>query len=323
MTSTAFAHPVPTVDTSPADWDELTGQLPLAGPDDPEFVRSAGRGRRHLPPAVHDALADMGDDTLEDIPGVLLVRGVSVGAPPTTPSSPGEATGKDHVSEFVLLTVARALGQPVGYLPEHGGALVQDLVPTAAAATRQTSTSSAVELEFHTETAFHPHRPRYLLLLCLRGDPAAQTLLCDVDHVLDLLDPEVRAVLGQPRFRTGVDESFTDGAIADRRPPSAVLSGNSRRPTLVFDADLMQGTDPEAQAALETFRDLTRARRGSLSLEAGDLLVVDNDRCIHGRSSFRARFDGTDRWLQRSFVVGDLGPSAGERRGRVITTTFT
>ena len=29
-------------------------------------------------------------------------------------------------------------------------------------------------LMFHTETAFHPHRPRYLLLLCLRGDPAAR-----------------------------------------------------------------------------------------------------------------------------------------------------
>jgi hypothetical protein len=158
--------------------------------------------------------------------------------------------------------------------------------------------------------------------LCLRGDPAAQTLLCDVDQVLDLLDPEVRAVLAEPRFRTGVDESFTAGAAAQRRPPSAILSGNPHRPTLVFDADLMQGTDADAQAALETFRDLTRARRVGLSLESGDLLVVDNDRCIHGRSAFRARFDGTDRWLQRSFVVGDLGPSAGERRGRVITTTF-
>lgn len=325
MTSTALHLPVPTIDTAPSDWADLLGRVPIgdtSAPDDPGFVRAAGRSRRALPARVHDALVDMGDDTLTDVAGALLVRGAPVGELPATPSSPGELTDKDRVSEFMLLTVARALGQPVGYLPEHGGALVQDLVPTASAATRQTSTSSAVELEFHTETAFHPYRPRYLLLLCLRGDPAAQTLLCDVDQVLDLLDPDVRAVLSEPRFRTGVDESFTDGTVADRRPPSAVLSGNPRRPTLVFDADLMQGTDAEAQAALETFRDLTRARRVGLSLEAGDLLVVDNDRCIHGRSAFRARFDGSDRWLQRSFVVGDLGPSAGERRGRVITTTF-
>ena len=57
-------------------------------------------------------------------------------------------------------------------------------------------------------------------------------------------------------------------------------------------------------------------------LEPGDLLVVDNAVAVHGRSPFRARFDGTDRWLQRSFVVGDLAPSAGERIGRVITTRF-
>ena len=48
---------------------------------------------------------------------------------------------------------------------------------TAADADRQTSTSSSVELEFHTETAFHRHKPRYLLLLCLKGDPEARTML--------------------------------------------------------------------------------------------------------------------------------------------------
>ena len=35
-----------------------------------------------------------------------------------------------------------------------------------------------------------------------------------------------------------------------------------------------------------------------------------------------ARFDGTDRWLQRSFVVADLAASAGDRDGRIITTEF-
>ena len=57
-------------------------------------------------------------------------------------------------------------------------------------------------------------------------------------------------------------------------------------------------------------------------LEPGDLLVVDNDRVVHGRTSFAARFDGTDRWLQRAFVVADLAPSAAERTGRIITTRF-
>lgn len=322
MAATLHPSPVPTIDTIAADWSELVARVPPERRLGSQFVRAAGRARRQLPSAVHDALTDLGDDTIPDAPGALLVRGAPVGTDVPTPPSPGAATDKDATSEFVLLTVARALGQPVGYLPEHGGSLVQDLVPIASAATRQTSTSSAVELEFHTETAFHPFRPRYLLLLCLRGDPAATTLLCDVAEVLDLLPDDVRRVLHEPRFVTGVDESFTDGSTAPPRAPSPILSGNPSRPTLVFDADLMHGTDPEARRAVDTLASLSREHRLGLRLERGDLLVVDNDRCIHGRSAFAARFDGTDRWLQRTFVVGDLGPSAAERRGRVITTTF-
>ena len=88
------------------------------------------------------------------------------------------------MSEFTLLTIARRLGQPVGYEPEHGGDLVQNIVPTEAAVDRQVSTSSKVELMFHTEAAFHPHRPRYLLLLCLRGDPSAFTTLSSIFEVM-------------------------------------------------------------------------------------------------------------------------------------------
>jgi alpha-ketoglutarate-dependent taurine dioxygenase len=57
-------------------------------------------------------------------------------------------------------------------------------------------------------------------------------------------------------------------------------------------------------------------------LEPGDLLVVDNTVAVHGRSPFPARYDGTDRWLQRAFVVADLAPSAAVRSGRVVRTRF-
>jgi L-asparagine oxygenase len=50
-------------------------------------------------------------------------------------------------------------------------------------------------------------------------------------------------------------------------------------------------------------------------------LIIDNAVAVHGRSPFTPRFDGSDRWLQRTFVISDLAPSAADRRGRVITTT--
>ncbi len=113
---------------------------------------------------------------------------------------------------MTLLTVARQLGQPVGYVPEHGGRIVQNIVPTESDADRQTSTSSRSNLMFHTETAFHPHRPRYLLLLCLRGDPAARTTLASVHDIVDVARrPRSSTAMFEPRYRTAVDASFLDG----------------------------------------------------------------------------------------------------------------
>ena len=102
----------------------------------------------------------------------------------------------------------------------------------------------------------------------------------------------------------------------------AILGGDGERPTFTYDEDLMVGIDAGAQAALDQLGAVVRDRASSIVLEAGDLLVVDNERVVHGRTSFAARFDGTDRWLQRAFVVADLAPSSAERAGRIITTRF-
>ncbi len=310
-------------------------ELPGATTGAAELVTAAGRAVRSLPPAVFDAIVDLQDSPPRD--GALLIRGVPVGDLPPTPAQPGDPVDKDRTSELVLLTVARALGQPVGYLPEHGGDLVQNLVPTVAGAERQVSTSSRVDLAFHTETAFHPHAPRYLVLLCLRGDPRARTTLCSVHDVLEALDPDTVDVLRQLRFTCGVDESFLGGsggsstvstvitttAGVEVRGPLPVIGGTSERPTFWYDADLMRGTDPAAQAALDQLAVAVLEHQRSVVLAAGDCLVVDNTVAVHGRSAYEARFDGTDRWLQRSFVVSDLAPSAAERDGRIICTRFS
>jgi hypothetical protein len=44
----------------------------------------------------------------------------------------------------------------------------------------------------------------------------------------------------------------------------------------------------------------------TLYLGPGDLAVVDNRVTLHGRTAFRSRYDGLDRWLQRDFSVRDL-----------------
>jgi L-asparagine oxygenase len=313
----ATRHATPPVIEATA-WPAITA--PSLAPDDPAFLRAAAHFGRLLPPTVHDALVDF----MDDVPpaGAIVFRDVPVGALPATPVTPTTPTPKDRTSELVLLAVARRLGQPVGYRPELGGAIVQNIVPVPTSAARQTSTSSRVELMFHTEAAFHPHRPRYLVLLCLRGDPSAATTLASIHEVQHLLDDDVRRTLFEPRFRTAVDESYLGTRPTHLGPPMAVLSGTWDRPSMIFDADLMVGTDVEADDALHALSHAVAAHHTSVVLDAGDLLVVDNHVAVHGRSPFTPRFDGMDRWLQRSFVVADLSASAAERDGRIITTVF-
>lgn len=314
---TLTEHVLPTIIDSPA-WASLP--VPSGAAIDEAFVSAAGHAARLMPAVIHDALVDFTDAPPQA--GAIVLRGLPVGELPLTPPSPTAVTAKDRVSEFTLLTVARRLGQPVGYLPEHGGDLVQNLVPTQSNADRQVSTSSKVALMFHTEAAFHPHRPKYLMLLCLRGDEHAFTTLSSIFEVLPRLPDLVVETLFQQRFRTAVDESYLHGRSNVLGAPISVLSGERDRPTMVFDADLMVGIDEEADDALRALSAAVEGHHTRLALEAGDLLVVDNNVAVHGRSPYSPRFDGYDRWLQRSMAVTDLAPSAGERNGRVIVTRF-
>ncbi len=346
--------------TAPVTYDitPFTVTVPASIELDEAFVHEASTAIAMFPTVVAEAL-----DRLvcgREPSGAVLLRGLPIGELPPTPSSPDSVVRKDLTSEFVLMAIARRLGEPVGYAPEHGGRIVQNIVPVRSAAARQVSTSSGISLDFHTETAFHPHKPRYLLLLCLRGDPAATTTLCSVDDALALLDDETIADLFTPRFRTRPDASFLTGAdaIGEFGPPRPILEMASvrglagvggvagvdgaggvggaggvdglagvdgagpGRTRLTFDADLMMGIDPVAEVALAALRKAVWLAHVGVILQAGDLLVIDNLAAVHGRSPFEARYDGTDRWLQRTFVVPELTSSAADRVGRVITTAF-
>ncbi len=317
-------RPGPQVEHPPVDVIDGSGwdipEPPAAEINSQDFLKAVAHAGRTLPAEVYDALVDFVDDAPAS--GAMLIENMPLGDLPPTPEDPLLADKPDQVSEFALLTVGRILGRPVGYLPEHGGDVVQNISPTKRNADRQVSTSSKSMLEFHTEAAFHPHRPRYLLLLCLRGDPSAATTLCSIQAVLDTLSPRSRAVLFQSRFTTGIDESYAGGRSEARSVQRPVLSGDPDNPKLWLDADLMTGTDEVAQQALDELARLVREHATGVTLKAGDLLVVDNDLAVHGRTPFKPRFDGTDRWLQRTFVVADHTAADGSRVGRVITTRF-
>jgi alpha-ketoglutarate-dependent taurine dioxygenase len=57
-----------------------------------------------------------------------------------------------------------------------------------------------------------------------------------------------------------------------------------------------------------------------MRMESGDFCFLDNYRVVHGRKPFKARHDGTDRWLKRVNVVRDLRKSRTARQSAMART---
>jgi L-asparagine oxygenase len=207
----------------------------------------------------------------------------------------------------------------VGYEAEGGGRLFQDMVPSKPMEFTQTSQSSRVELESHVEQAFSPLRPDFVSLGCLRGDPYAATYTFTATDLLERISPAEEAMLRKPLWTLEIDESFRvdnrEFVLGDVRGPWPLLSGPAEDPMIIIDQDLQHGVTRAAQALLHKIIDIYCLRRRQHILAPGDVLLLDNSRAMHGRSAFRPKFDGSDRFVIRSFVVHDLARSRHARPG--------
>lgn len=227
----------------------------------------------------------------------------------------------DEIDHLVRLSGMR-FGSVYGFADEQNGATVQNLFPIRSDSNKQISSSSGVILEMHTETAFHPWRPEVVLLLCVRSDPSAGTTLATLANIVDALDDETINRLHQPEFFTRPDESFKSSTFSDRVLLTPILFDGAT--SIIYDRALMTSPTEEGQQALNVISRVIDEVKTTVTLDAGQMLVLNNRCVVHGRTPFEARYDGTDRWLKRVMVSTKLpDPSEieyREGRFRVITT---
>ncbi len=103
--------------------------------------------------------------------------------------------------------------------------------------------------------------------------------------------------------------------MAEDPPLVPVLHGDRNSPYLCLDPYFMDrdALEPEARKALDGLVAAIDAAVEPVVLEPGDCCFVDNLRAVHGRNPFKARFDGTDRWLKRLNITRDLRVSREAR----------
>ncbi|WP_438490111.1 TauD/TfdA family dioxygenase [Streptomyces sp. S186] len=284
----------------------------LPGVDDPRWVAEARSAWEELPAALRRRAATYRRHS--GTSGALLVRGLPVDEEnlPLTPTVPGSVQREASVPAAVLMMTACGLGDPAAFRAEKSGALVQDVVPVPGQETFQGNAGS-VALMMHNENAFHAHRPDYVMLLCLRADHdgAAGLRTAGIREALPLLPEATVETLSAPEFATQPPPSF--GACGGTVPAHPILSGDPEDPDVRVDFAATTGTTERAVEALHVLEKAFDDVSYTVRLSAGDLAVVDNRVTLHGRTAFTPRYDGHDRWLQRTFVLTDLRRSRDHR----------
>jgi L-asparagine oxygenase len=279
---------------------------------------------------AHKAFAILPAETLQkildfgrhvDTPGVMLVENLPVDIDlPPTPSNGGPCVDKStYVAEGVLVGLSGLLGEPVSFLTEKDGRTVHDIIPTAAGAHTQTSQGSDVFLNFHNDIVhdtggrYDVSNPDFLVLHCLRPDPAgaALTAYADARDIIKHLDDKTIELLRSPLFQLNAPGGYTRMYAEGREvlsEPVPILTGPMGAPEIAVAANGVRRLTPEADAAFDLLQKVCRDPEITqvVSLRAGQALLINNRKGIHARSQFNARYDGNDRWLQRTYIRRSL-----------------
>jgi len=281
------------------------------------FLKQAAIASDRLPIQIRERLFEFQQG--KDTAGVLLLTNCPQDPDiDDIPTPQGVSNKSSFVSEACLSVIAAQLGHIFGYAQIDNGSLFQNIVPVPGREQEQSYASSRVELQFHTEQHFHSCMPDYLLLYCIRGAIGAETFFASVRDIITELDHHHRELLFEPLYRSGVDYIFGNSSTEPGNGPiMSILYGDQDDPFLRYDEDLMVAMTPGAQSAMDALRSALKKVMKSVCLKPGDLLVVDNRRVVHGRRPFNPAFDGKDRWLQRSKVIGELEGIVGREAIRL------
>lgn len=293
-------------------------------PSEESFLLMASTYALHLPERL--LLAVNRFRYTDDHNGTFLLRGFHIDDAKLgeTPHAVGREIDEfSAIREgFMLMLVISLVGDAFGWSSQREGALINNVLPVKSHQDEQLSTGSTVDLDWHTEEAFHPYRADYLALMCLRNPDEVPTLVGSIRDIQ--VDEVIKKVLFGSRFIFHVDKNFQNGMFDDAAP-EPVLFGDFHAPYVKIDPSFMTAA-PGDEAAGCALEEITTAFTNSMSeivLQQGDILFMDNYRVVHGRKAFVPRFDGTDRWLKRVNVTVDLRKSRAlrkEHNSRIILT---
>lgn len=305
--------------------------------EDPGLIRRAPVLTRLLPSHLVEFLETY---RLGEPSAVCLISGLDVDEAQLGPTPP-HWRGSQHDSpalrqEIFFLLCASVLGDVFGWATQQDGRIMHDVLPIKGHEHYELGSNSLQHLSWHTEDAFHPCRGDYVALMCLKNPDLVATTVCDAGDLdwsaLDveaLFEPEFTQMPDNSHRPENASDSTGDPTVDRLRQRSfaliqswnddpvkrPVLFGDRHQPYMALDPYHMktEGWSPRSTRAFQGLCEQIEARMKDVSLRPGDVVFVDNFRAVHGRKSFRARYDGSDRWLKRLNITRNLRGSRAWR----------
>ncbi|MEU4160008.1 arginine beta-hydroxylase, Fe(II)/alpha-ketoglutarate-dependent [Actinoplanes sp. NPDC026670] len=305
--------------------------------ENPELIRRAPVLARQLPARL---LTFLEEYRLGEPSAVCLLSGLDVDEKTIGPTPEhwrdSQYGSRAFPLEIFFLLCGSRLGDVFGWATQQDGRIMHDVLPIKGHENYEIGSNSLQHLSWHTEDAFHPCRGDYVALMCLKNPDDVETVICDAgDLDWSALDTEA---LYEAEFTQMPDNSHrpentsvsTGDPVIDRlrqrsfaliqswnddpekRP---VLFGDRQDPYMALDPYHMktEGWPDRSAKAFDGLCEQIETHMRGVALRPGDLVFVDNFRAVHGRKSFRARYDGTDRWLKRLNITRNLRGSRAWR----------
>ncbi|MET7814236.1 TauD/TfdA family dioxygenase [Streptomyces sp. NPDC005395] len=156
--------------------------------------------------------------------------------------------------------------------------------------------------------------PDYSVLLCVRPDPRGEghSLVSQVRRAVERLDAKERALLSDEVYRDGAFFELT--GVGEEWNPFPILDGKPAHEGFVrFTAKMLPDLDqddPHTLAARALDRELVTGQK-RFRLERGDMVIVNQHLCMHGRTPLGAGqedvLEGKRRLLWQMFLRGAGG----------------
>ena len=226
------------------------------------------------------------------------------------------------IAESWLLGISRLMGFPTGAPFGTGdrGGLIRDITQAA---------DDVNDLPMHRDypdVALDPKfaivEPEIFILFGVRGDvddSGAKTVVMDSKRLLDMMDPTDRALLRTTTVQTEIKLPNGD-YMAVGRPFLPIIDNKEDGTSIVTLNNLPKAryVSPDGGAqTVEAYKRISQLafdKGERVNLKAGDMLIIQNSRLVHGRTKFYniGSCLASGRWLIKTYVTNRLWKIPGE-----------